>query len=173
MPNKNESDSKTRKRTATANENKKDESQKSEDPSMEENMTELNEGLKTIFDQLDSISQKRYMGLYTIVYNICTKSDRNCQQDSAPIGGQSNSLDPTSNQQSLAGFELYQKLSAFLETQVRGVHKQTQTTILSGGIGQDDNTLEGDETILRERVRKIGKKSKFLHRSDSCASTQI
>jgi cullin 1 len=111
-------------------------------------MEELRQGIKAIFNY-KNISRHKYMALYTAVYNICTKSDRNTAH---AFNSSSNSapLNQNQNSQALAGSELYDQLQKFLEVQVKSVFDKSKGTVLSGGLGQTESTIEEDQIILRE-----------------------
>ena len=59
-------------------------------------------------------------------------------------------MNQNQNSQALAGSELYDQLQKFLEVQVKSVFDKSKGTVLSGGLGQTESTIEEDQTILRE-----------------------
>lgn len=120
----------------------------------QEQWLKLGAGLQGIFDH-KTITKKEYMGLYTTVYNICTRSDRNSQDALASdrenaMSAISNDGQPQLQQQALAGHELYKKLQEFIENHVKTVLEKTKTTLMSGDISETENPVESDQAILRE-----------------------
>ena len=118
----------------------------------EKEMEELRQGIKEIFEY-KNISRKQYMKLYTTVYDICTKSDRNSVQGFNQKNNNTGAQPPNQNQnsQALAGSELYDQLQKFLEIQVKSVYDKSKGTVLSGGLDRtQESTIEEDQIILRE-----------------------
>jgi cullin 1 len=91
------------------------------DQPIEDIWRELVEGLVMIFETRDRVPPQRYMELYTLVFNFCTKNreDEQFTQPVARIGrraGVGNNRNGGAIGAEFVGAELYERLKEFITT---------------------------------------------------------
>uniref|UniRef100_A0A1D1Z844 Cullin-1 n=1 Tax=Anthurium amnicola TaxID=1678845 RepID=A0A1D1Z844_9ARAE len=112
----------------------------------------LENGIDQIMNRLEEgLSYKRYMDLYTGIYNYCTSSRMNPGFASEPLAGPGSNLN-NNRGANLMGSDLYQNLQRYLERHLFGI--------------RENSTQYMDENLLRYYTRhweKYTTASSYVH----------
>lgn len=112
---------------------------------------DLESGLNQVYSSTN-MERKRYIELYTHVYNYCTSVSQNNNSRQGLSSGRAHSSKKTSNSNGtqLVGLELYKKLKSYMQTHLNGISKDG--AFLSGESILSFYTKQWEEYRFSSRV---------------------